>query len=162
MKVEGEILDQTTSGFVQNRSERGVVQPELLEIGQHGKRYRGVPGIFLGLIDCVLIGVNVHRRFFRFDDEPRKAVDAEQVIGLAQAGADAVDRVHRRLDDDLGIQERPLLDVAHIPAKQIPKRIKVVQPQRRFLVLRRFELLDMLGEAVNEFLDCRCGAAHWI
>ena len=115
---------------MEDRLEGGVIEAELLEVGQNRERDRAVPCVLLGLKDRVLVFVDVNGRLLGLDDETGKPAKPEQVIGAAAAQPARVRRFDVLLDDDFGFGWAALLGVPNVPAQSPPEWVNVVLTDR--------------------------------
>src|SRR5260370_20755116 len=90
--------------------QRGVVESELIKIGQNnGENFLRAPGISLRL-EQVLLTVEVFAGSLRFDEKPRYAADTEVVVWTPLGGS--------LLFDDFSLGIRKTRAVLHIPPER--------------------------------------------
>jgi len=139
------------------RADAGVVDGELLEVGQDRERELRRPGVATELIGGVGIVLDPDRRALGLDEELARPTYAERVIRRLGCPAD-LDRV---LVNDILVRLGVALFVVHVPTERLEERVEKLTPKLCLVVLAREVGFPVLAEPLDEPLDVPRCAGHW-
>lgn len=130
-------------------ADAGIVNRQLLEVGEHGERELGAPGVAAQLVGGPGVGLDGDGGLFGFEEELTGAADAEAVVGGLDVAAD-FDGI---LVDDVLVGVGVALLVVDIPAEGLPEGVEVFAAELRLVVAGGLVVLDMGLEIFDDFMN---------